>query len=102
MAPSLKNPVNCWDIPLGQSAAKPYWGRFRDYPKGVPSSEGKRRASKDEDIVRSMRQRIGARKGRQGLTPLVEHFCIWDLYPDDTWALTNLDKTKASATYHEW
>jgi hypothetical protein len=27
---------------------------------------------------------------------------IWDLYPDDTWALTNLDKTKASATYHEW
>jgi hypothetical protein len=27
---------------------------------------------------------------------------IYDLFPDDSWALTNLDKTKASATYHEW
>ena len=27
---------------------------------------------------------------------------IYDLYPDDTYFLTNLDKTKASATYHEW
>ena len=27
---------------------------------------------------------------------------IYDLYPDDTFFLTNLDKTKASATYHEW
>ena len=27
---------------------------------------------------------------------------IWDLFAEDTWALTNLDKTKASATYHEW
>jgi hypothetical protein len=27
---------------------------------------------------------------------------IYDLYPDDTWALTNLDKNKANATYHEW
>lgn len=27
---------------------------------------------------------------------------IWDLFPEDTWALTNLDKVKATATYHEW
>ena len=27
---------------------------------------------------------------------------IWDLFPDDTWALTNLDRTTADATYHEW
>lgn len=27
---------------------------------------------------------------------------IWDLFAEDTWALTNLEKTKANATYHEW
>lgn len=27
---------------------------------------------------------------------------IYDLYPDDTYFLTNLDKTKASSTLHEW
>lgn len=27
---------------------------------------------------------------------------IWDLFADDTWALTNLDRTKASNVYHEW
>lgn len=27
---------------------------------------------------------------------------IWDLYPDDTWALTNLDKVRATQTFHEW
>jgi len=27
---------------------------------------------------------------------------IWDLFPADTWALTNLDKVDASNTYHEW
>ncbi len=27
---------------------------------------------------------------------------IWDLFPEDTWALTNLDKVDASSTYHEW
>ena len=27
---------------------------------------------------------------------------IWDLFPADTWALTNLDKTDATSTYHEW
>lgn len=27
---------------------------------------------------------------------------IWDLFPDDTYLLTNLDKVKATSTYHEW
>jgi hypothetical protein len=27
---------------------------------------------------------------------------IHDLFPEDTWALSNLDKTSASATFHEW
>lgn len=27
---------------------------------------------------------------------------IWDLFPMDTWAVTNLDRTKATGTYHEW
>lgn len=27
---------------------------------------------------------------------------IWDLFADETWALTNLDKTEATGTYHEW
>lgn len=27
---------------------------------------------------------------------------IWDLFPNDTWALTNLDKVDAQATFHEW
>ena len=27
---------------------------------------------------------------------------IWDLFADDTWALTNLDRIKANAVYHEW
>jgi hypothetical protein len=27
---------------------------------------------------------------------------IWELDPMDTWALTNLDRVDASATYHEW
>lgn len=27
---------------------------------------------------------------------------IYDLFPDDTYFLTNLDKTKSSATFHEW
>lgn len=27
---------------------------------------------------------------------------IWDLFPNDTWCLTNLDKTDANAAYHEW
>jgi hypothetical protein len=27
---------------------------------------------------------------------------IWELDPMDTWALTNLDRVKAKATYHEW
>jgi len=27
---------------------------------------------------------------------------IYDLFPDDTYFLTNLDKTSASATFHEW
>ena len=27
---------------------------------------------------------------------------IWDLYPDDTYCLTNLDRTKVANTYHEW
>ena len=27
---------------------------------------------------------------------------IWDLFPNDTWALSNLDKVDATATFHEW
>ena len=27
---------------------------------------------------------------------------IWDLFPEDTWALSNLDKVTASQTFHEW
>lgn len=27
---------------------------------------------------------------------------IWDLFADDTYALTNLEKTTATGTYHEW
>jgi hypothetical protein len=27
---------------------------------------------------------------------------IWDLFPEDTWAVSNLDKTEATATGHEW
>ncbi len=27
---------------------------------------------------------------------------IWELDPMDTWALSNLDRVKAKATYHEW
>lgn len=27
---------------------------------------------------------------------------IWDLFPSDTWALTNLDKIDADSTKHEW
>ncbi len=27
---------------------------------------------------------------------------IWDLFPMDTWALTNLDKLTATSTFHEW
>jgi hypothetical protein len=27
---------------------------------------------------------------------------IWDLYPEDSWALTNLDKVVATGTFHEW
>lgn len=27
---------------------------------------------------------------------------IWDLFPEDTWALTNLDKVTATNTFHEW
>lgn len=27
---------------------------------------------------------------------------IWDLYPDDTYCLTNLDRVKVSSTFHEW
>lgn len=27
---------------------------------------------------------------------------IWDLFPDDTYLLSNLDKVSASSTYHEW
>jgi hypothetical protein len=27
---------------------------------------------------------------------------IWELDPMDTWALTNLDRVKAQATFHEW
>ena len=27
---------------------------------------------------------------------------IWDLFPNDTWALTNLEKVEASNAFHEW
>lgn len=27
---------------------------------------------------------------------------IWDLFPEDTWALTNLDRVTATNTFHEW
>lgn len=27
---------------------------------------------------------------------------IWDLEPNETWAMTNLDRTDASGVYHEW
>lgn len=27
---------------------------------------------------------------------------IWDLFNDETWALTNLDKVEASGVFHEW
>lgn len=27
---------------------------------------------------------------------------IWDLFADETWALTNLEKVSATGTYHEW
>jgi hypothetical protein len=27
---------------------------------------------------------------------------IWDLFPEDTWAVSNLDKIDATATTHEW
>ncbi len=27
---------------------------------------------------------------------------IWDLFPNDTWALSNLDKVDATAVFHEW
>ena len=27
---------------------------------------------------------------------------IWDLFPDDSWCLTNLDKVPATSTFHEW
>lgn len=26
---------------------------------------------------------------------------IWDLFPEDTWALSNFEKTSATATFHE-
>ena len=27
---------------------------------------------------------------------------IWDLFPDETYCLTNFDKVDANGTYHEW
>jgi hypothetical protein len=27
---------------------------------------------------------------------------IWDLFPEDTWALSNLDRVTATSTFHEW
>jgi len=27
---------------------------------------------------------------------------IWDLFPEDTWAVSNLDKVEATSTTHEW
>jgi hypothetical protein len=27
---------------------------------------------------------------------------IWDLFPEDTWAVSNLDKIDATSTTHEW
>jgi hypothetical protein len=27
---------------------------------------------------------------------------IWDLFPEDTWAVSNLDKVDATSTAHEW
>jgi hypothetical protein len=27
---------------------------------------------------------------------------IWDLFPEDTWAVSNLDKVDATAPTHEW
>ena len=27
---------------------------------------------------------------------------IWDLFPADTWALSNLDRVSATAVNHEW
>jgi hypothetical protein len=27
---------------------------------------------------------------------------IWDLFPEDTWLLSNLEKVSASSTFHEW
>lgn len=42
--------------------------------------------------------RVGAAGGnREDLEDV-----IWDLFPDETYCLTNFDKVDASASYHEW
>ena len=34
--------------------------------------------------------------------PPITCLTIWDLFADDTYLLTNLDKVEATSTYHEW
>ena len=71
----MKNPVNCWELPSGQSAAKPRNGKVqRPFRKEVGSSDPKRRAPRTGDeMVFSLQQCKAVRKDGLVLAQLTEN-----------------------------
>ena len=71
----MKNPVNCWELPSGQSAAKPRNGKVqRPFRKEVGSSDPKRRAPRTGDeMVFSLQQCKAVRKDGLVVAQLAEN-----------------------------
>jgi len=98
------NSVNCWDISLRQSAAKPIRRKVqRSFRKEVGSSDPKRRAPRwGDDMILSTRRRVAAPKGAgQEVTSLLENNANAQIDGDDLSSFSAVTATARLGNYSQ-
>jgi len=98
------NSVNCWDISLRQSAAKPIRRKVqRSFRKEVGLSDPKRRAPRwGDDMILSTRRRVAAPKGAgQEVTSLLENNANAQIDGDDLSSFSAVSATDRLANYSQ-
>ena len=98
------NSVNCWDISLRQSAAKPIRRKVqRSFRKEVGLSDPKRRAPRwGDDMILSTRRRVAARKrAGQEVTSLLENNANAQIDGDDLSSFSAVTATARLGNYSQ-
>ena len=98
------NSVNCWDISLRQSAAKPIRRKVqRSFRKEVGLSDPKRRAPRwGDDMILSTRRRVAAPKGAgQEVTSLLENNANAQIDGDDLSSFSAVTATARLGNYSQ-